>query len=47
MRKLNNKGLSKQEITNYRRYDRWYLRKEDTKEVLMMIDETKKIKKMR
>ncbi len=44
MRKLNNKGLSKQEITNYRRYERWYLRKEDTKEVLMMIDETKKNK---
>lgn len=44
MKKINSRGLSKQEITNYKRYERWSLRKEDTKEVLLMIDEKRRNK---
>lgn len=42
--KVIQRGLTKQDITSYKRYDRWSLRKEDNKEILLMIDEQKRNK---
>lgn len=42
--KIIQRELSKKDITSYVRYQRWYLKNEDTQEVLIMVDENFKNK---